>query len=190
LFARRPRLGKVKTRLCPPLSPVAALELYRAFLTDAVALLLECSRDYAVELWWDGSPTNDDLAGLGLATLPSRVQESGDLGRRLSHAVEASDGPVVIIGADSPTLRRTVIDDAFGALDEACPLVLMPSSDGGYVLIGSWRANPGVFRDIPWGGPAVFRSTLERARELGLAVDVLPAGFDVDDEPGLRRLQG
>ena len=189
LFARRPRLGKVKTRLCPPLDPGQALALYRAFLTDLLALARDCARDYLVEVWWDGPPLETELAGLDLDGLVSREQPAGDLGDRLRYAVARHEAPSVVIGADSPTLGRQVIDDAFRILCESHPVVLMPSLDGGYVLLGLWRPRASIFRDIPWGGAEVCDATLERARDHGLHVELLPPGYDVDDAAGLRRLE-
>ena len=188
LFAKRPRLGKVKTRLCPPLDAPGALTLYRGFLTDQLALLRRCAPDYRAEVWWDG-PADETLDGFELDGLIQREQPAGDLGARLVRAFAETDGPTVAIGADSPTLGRAAIDQAFETLSELRPAVLMPSIDGGYVLVGLWRAEPEVFRDIPWSGPRVTDVTLERARELGLGVEVLPQGYDVDDDAGLRRLE-
>ena len=189
LFARRPLLGKVKTRLCPPLQPEQALTLYRGFLTDQLGLLRRCTADYHVEVWWDGPPEAASLRGFDLAGTEQREQTDGDLGQRLAHAFGEAEVPAVAIGADSPTLGRAAIDRAFAALSELRPVVLMPSIDGGYVLVGLWRNHPEVFRDIPWGGPNVAGATLEQAEKHGLRVKVLPHGYDVDDAAGLRRLE-
>ena len=188
LFAKRPRLGKVKTRLCPPLEPAQALELYRAFLSDQLNLLRRCASDSRVEVWWDG-PADDSLKRFDLSDIEQHEQVCGDLGERLAHAFAAAAGPAVAIGADSPTLGSDAIDQAFSSLSELRPAVLMPAMDGGYVLIGLWRHHPEVFRDIPWGGPGVTAATLEQAKKHGLRVEVLPHGYDVDDAAGLRRLE-
>ncbi|NIQ85696.1 MAG: DUF2064 domain-containing protein [Acidobacteria bacterium] len=188
LFARRPRLGKVKTRLCPPLEPDQALTLYRGFLTDQLALLRRCAEDYRVEVWWDGPP-GETTAGLDLDGIEQRVQCDGDLGRRLEHAWGTADGPTCAIGVDSPTIGRDAIDRAFARLSELRPMVLSPAADGGYVLIALWRPRPELFRDIPWGGPGVTEATLACAERIGLRVELLPPGYDVDDEAGLRRLE-
>ncbi len=189
LFARRPRLGKVKTRLCPPLEPEQALALYRGFLTDQLNLLRRCAADYHVEVWWDGPPDDPSLRGFDLAGIVQREQPDGDLGQRLEHAFGEADVPAVAIGADSPTLGRGAIDRAFAALSELRPVVLMPAIDGGYVLLGLWRLHPAVFREIPWGSASVAETTLEQAEKHGLRVKVLPDGYDVDDDAGLRRLE-
>ena len=188
LFAKRPRLGKVKTRLCPPLDADQALALYRAFLIDQLDLLRRCSPDYRVEVWWDGPP-DETFRGFDLAGIVQREQPDGDLGARLTHAFADSNGPTVAIGVDSPTLGSAEIERAFGALSALRPVVMMPAVDGGYVMIGLWGPQPEIFRDIPWSGSRVAVTTLERAQAQGLRVEVLPQGYDVDDGDGLRRLE-
>jgi rSAM/selenodomain-associated transferase 1 len=189
LFAKRPRLGKVKTRLCPPLEPEQALTLYRGFLADQLDLLRRCAADYRVEVWWDGPPDEPALRGLDLARIVQREQPEGDLGERLTYAFGDANVPAVAIGADSPTLGSAAIDRGFASLSELCPVVLMPSFDGGYVLLGLWRPHPAMFHDIPWGGASVTEATLERAKTHGLRVKLLPPGYDVDNAAGLRRLE-
>ena len=71
----------------------------------------------------------------------------------------------------------------------AADLALGPAEDGGYYLIGLRAPCRALFRDVPWSTDDVTRVTLERAREAGLRVRVLPRWFDVDSEPDLRRLQ-
>jgi rSAM/selenodomain-associated transferase 1 len=189
LFAKRPRPGKVKTRLSPPLDARQAASLYRGFVCDLLALLRDCAGDYASEVWWDGPPDDPSLAGLDVAGLRIREQPPGDLGRRLASAFCEADVPTVVIGADSPTIGRGVVDRAFEALSELRPVVIQPALDGGYVLLGQWRPRRELFRDIPWGESGVCEATLRRAEALGLRVELLPPGYDVDDGDGLRRLE-
>ena len=66
--------------------------------------------------------------------------------------------------------------------------MLGPSSDGGYYLLGLKAAHRRMFEDIAWSTERVAEQTLERAREIGLDVHILPAWYDVDDTDGLRRL--
>ena len=189
LFAKRPRLGKVKTRLCPPLQPEQALALYRGFLSDQLDLLRRCAEDYRAEVWWDGPAANGLLAGFNLERLLEREQPVGDLGQRLDHAFGEHACPAVAIGADSPTLGRGAIDRAFETLSELRPVVMMPSLDGGYVLLGLWRPYGELFHDVPWGGPGVAAATVALAERSGLRVELLPEGYDIDDAKGLRRLE-
>jgi glycosyltransferase A (GT-A) superfamily protein (DUF2064 family) len=67
--------------------------------------------------------------------------------------------------------------------------VIFPAQDGGYVLIGLRRPRAELFRDVPWGGPAVLRITLGRARACAMDLRLLPPWYDVDDAGGLRRLR-
>ena len=189
LFAKRPRLGHVKTRLCPPLDPEQALTLYRGFVTDLLALLRQCADDYRVEVWWDGPAADPSLAEFDFDGLVAREQPPGDLGGRLTRAFGESDAPAVVIGADSPTLGRGTIDRAFGALSELRPVVLKPAADGGYVLLGLWRPRAELFQGIPWGESGVCEATRARAERHGLRVELLPPGYDIDDAAGLRRLE-
>jgi len=189
LFAKRPRTGRVKTRLCPPLTAEQALVLYRGFLVDGLDLLRRCSNHHRTELWWDGPPDAAALEGLDLDGIETRTQSDGDLGHRLAAAFGAESSPAIVIGADSPTLGRADIDRAFATLSELRPVVLKPSLDGGFLLLGLWQPHEGLFREIPWGGGDVSEVTLQRARELRLRVEIQNPGYDVDDAEGLRRLE-
>ncbi|MDP8907876.1 MAG: TIGR04282 family arsenosugar biosynthesis glycosyltransferase, partial [Chloroflexota bacterium] len=86
---------------------------------------------------------------------------------------------VLIISSDSPTLPRKVFEEAFAALDDH-DLVLGPTHDGGYYLIGLTRPEPHLFEGIAWSTDAVYGQTLERAAERGLRVHTTAAWHDVD----------
>jgi len=189
LFAKRPRPGKVKTRLTPPLSSTQATSLYRGFVTDLLSLLRDCAGEYRAEVWWDGPADDPSLAGFDVSGLVIREQSAGDLGCRLENAFGEAEVPTVVLGADSPTIGRAPIDRAFAGLSELRPVALQPSVDGGYVLLGLWRPRVELFRGIPWGESAVCETTLRLAEEHGLRVEMYPPGYDVDDADGLRRLE-
>lgn len=189
LFAKRPRRGKVKTRLCPPLDERQAVSLYRGFVIDLLSLLRDCSADYRSEIWWDGPAEDPSLAGFDVAGLQVREQTPGDLGQRLEFAFGEADVPTVVLGADSPTIGRQAVDRAFESLSELRPVVIQPALDGGYVLLGQWRPCRELFRGIPWGESGVCDATLRQAESRGMPVELLPPGYDVDDSDGLRRLE-
>jgi len=67
-------------------------------------------------------------------------------------------------------------------------IVLGPSDDGGYYLIGLKKMCPRLFEEIDWSSSRVLDQTIQRARELNLKVDLLPASYDVDDHASLARL--
>ncbi|MEO5616672.1 MAG: TIGR04282 family arsenosugar biosynthesis glycosyltransferase [Candidatus Eisenbacteria bacterium] len=194
LFARRPEIGKVKTRLSPALPPAAACTLYRGMLEDALAALREARRADERFVYWAeaGSPSDrqhaaaDDVDARGFdrrTGTMARIQPTGDLGSRLTSAFnELLGGPearAVILGSDCPTLNSAMLDAALEALDRH-PLVIAPSRDGGYALIGLARPAPDLFRGIAWSTRHVFEQTLSRAFDAGIDVSLLEQLEDVD----------
>jgi rSAM/selenodomain-associated transferase 1 len=192
LFAKRPRQGRVKTRLVPTLSPGQALGLYRAFLIDQIAFLDSlsdrCDARVAFDAPWDPDPElTEALRRLGRDT-----QGPGDLGQRLERAfrrsAESGASATVIIGVDSPTLPEMLVRQAFRALETKSDGVVAPAEDGGYVLIGLRGAHPDLFREIPWGSDLVYRTTLQRAGESGIDLVQIAPWYDIDNAAGLDRL--
>jgi rSAM/selenodomain-associated transferase 1 len=169
----------VKTRLTPPLSPEDASRLSGAFLEDMGRLgaarwerTLFLAREAA-----DEKPSPRPLAGWATAD-----QAAGDLGERLESALRVlleRGRPAVILGADHPDLPERFLDLALEAL-AGSDLVLGPTPDGGYYLIGLNLPVPGLLSGIAWSTPRVLAETEERARALGLRVERLPEWPDVD----------
>ena len=118
------------------------------------------------------------------------VQSAGDLGARMAAAFEwAFDGGaarVVLIGTDTPDLSRGDVLHAFESL-RTSDLVVGPSLDGGYYLIGLPRPIPALFERIPWSTPAVLGETLNRAESLGLRAAPLAVKADIDTLEDVRR---
>lgn len=188
LFAKPPRPGAVKTRLVHSrLSPARASELYRAFLTDLVTRLE--TGPFDLRIAWateDGEPLPP---GMG----EGARQRGDDLGERLFHALDdaAADHELVAaVGGDHPDLPLERVEEAFAALRQGRPLVLGPSHDGGYYLVGLRAAavDRRLFSEIEWSTPGVLESTLARARDLALDVTLLPEEADVDRPADLERL--
>jgi glycosyltransferase A (GT-A) superfamily protein (DUF2064 family) len=96
----------------------------------------------------------------------------------------------LVIGTDSPTLPRECLDEAVSlVMAREVDVVLGPTEDGGYYLIGLRTPAPALFEGIPWSTPAVLSRILERAQRLGLRVACLPTWFDVDTGSDLERLR-
>lgn len=178
IFARAPELGAVKTRLAKAVGDERALALYEAFLDDTCALTqgLGARRVLAVA----GDVDHPRVAHLCKSQrLAVEPQGDGDLGARMARAIatHVAMGPVVIVGSDAPTLPRAHLHQALDAL-MAHDVVIGPSDDGGYYLIGARVAVPELFHDMRWSTPTVLATTLERLA--GRSHAVLPAWHDVD----------
>ena len=179
VFVRAPRAGQVKTRLAREVGSAHALAAYRSMgrsISDAVAAR------YPLTVWYtpvDGEACVREWLG------PHRYkpQVGGDLGARLAHAFDthfaAGDRPVIAIGADVPSLTAAVVAEAEHALGEHA-VVLGPSLDGGFYLIGLRAPAPAVFVDVPWGGTEVMRITVARCHTAGLSIATLAPRRDVD----------
>ena len=190
VMAKAPRPGLVKTRLCPPLSPDEAAELAGAFLLDAVDQVRSVAAARPAMAY---APLDARAYFHALAPDFALVAQRGDdLGARLSHAFEdfLTDGApgAIVIGSDVPTLPSAVLEAALERLASA-DLVLGPSEDGGYYLIGVREPRAALFTDMVWSTEDVFEETMRRAGALGLDVGLLPAWFDVDTAADLERLE-
>ena len=96
---------------------------------------------------------------------------------------------VCLINSDSPTVPASVFAEAANELArDGDRIVLGPSDDGGYYLIGLKQHHARVFQEIDWSTERVLRQTLDRAVEIGVKTHRLPSGYDVDDRATLRRL--
>jgi rSAM/selenodomain-associated transferase 1 len=191
-MAKQPVAGKVKTRLCPPLTPDAAAQIAERFLRETVARAEEAN---CAEVVLAYAPSEGEAwfqeAFPGLARI---AQPEGDLGARLIHVCEVAwqrrYQPCVLIGMDSPDMPPEFLQEAFEALrpgSEGSDVVLGPTDDGGYYLIGlKWR-EPRLFEEIAWSTDQVFAQTCERARVLNLKLHLLPQWHDIDTGDDLQR---
>ena len=192
IFAKAPVVGQVKTRLCPPLSPEQATELYRCFLADTVARACTFP-DIQVCLAItpaESDPLFRELLPFPVRYLPQRGESLGE--REMNIFIDLLDEGfthVVIIGSDIPTLPITHLQEAFRKLENpACDAVFGPSSDGGYYLIGAKAVHPALFENISWSTSEVLDQTLAQARRHRLNVSLISSWYDVDTEEDLHKL--
>ena len=192
IFAKLPNPGTTKTRLSPHLSPRQAAEAYEAMLQDALALTAEVP---GVERWICYSPEGERAAASYFTALVPDLhrhpQQGNDLGDRLAEAFAAAFATgadqVVVIGTDSPDLPPDFIRQAFDQL-AAADVVLGPTADGGYYLLGASRLWPVLFREIPWSTADVLSASLRAAKAAGLRTVLLPKWHDVDTVEDLLRV--
>jgi len=192
IMAKMPCPGQVKTRLCPPLTPGQAASLYRAFLFDKIAQvrILTAARLAIAYTPASGEDFFRDLAP-DFTLIP---QQGTDLGERLIHSLEyflhLGDLGVMAIDSDTPTLPTHYLQQAIDLLTKpAVDVVIGPSADGGYYLIGIRTLHRELFVDMPWSTSVVLPETVRRAQALGLNIAWLPEWFDVDTPEDLARLR-
>jgi hypothetical protein len=192
IMAKAPRPGAVKTRLVPPLTPTQAARLYRCFLLDKIAQVRTLADMHPVVAYTPRAARDvfETLAPR-LTLLPQR---GADLGARLinglAELLARGHAGAMAIDSDTPTLPREFLQRGVDALSRGeADVVVGPTEDGGYYLIGVRRERPELFTDMPWSTPAVLSETLRRARAAGLTTICLPEWFDVDTGPDLARLQ-
>jgi len=194
VMTKAPRAGQVKTRLVPPLSPDEAAELNRSFLRDTAAEIARAGADLARAVAvYTPAGTEADYANILPATFSLLPQRDGNFAERLVGAADdlfrCGFDAVCLIDSDSPTVpAESYAQAARSLLAKNDRVVLGPSDDGGYYLIGLKKLHRRLFEEIDWSTARVLDQTIERANELHLPVELLPAGYDVDDAAGLRRL--
>ena len=193
VMTKAPRAGQVKTRLSPPLTPQEAAELNVCFLRDISAAISQAGNDTRGIGCYTPVGSEEAYHDILPASFELIAQRNGDFGQRLAGAVEDllafGFGSVCLINSDSPTATASVFTEAARLLSSPNDLVVLgPSDDGGYYLIGMKKFQPRLFERIDWSTDRVLSQTVERAGEVGLEVRFLPACYDVDDRTTLRRL--
>jgi rSAM/selenodomain-associated transferase 1 len=191
IMAKQPAVGRTKTRLCPPLAPVEAVALYEALLRDTimlatslvgVRLAIAVTPPEAIDAFRRISPP-------GTLLLPIAGKDIGDcLNQALGRLLTTGYAPAIAMNSDGPTLPADYLRQAVAHLNDV-DVVLGPSEDGGYYLIGLSQPQPELFVDVEWSSERVTAQTLARADAMGLRVAVLPPWYDVDTVHDLGRLQ-
>ena len=192
VFGRYPVPGRTKTRLIPALGPAGAADLQRRLTEKTLKTVRAFAGQYGVStgLCFEGGSAPKIARWIGTGMDLSR-QGPGDLGSRMqaafTDAFKSGFRRVVLTGTDIPHLGEERLKKAFETLSQN-DIVLGPSSDGGYGLIGLNGPFP-LFHDIDWGSARVCEQTLALAEKGGLDVGLLDPLDDLDTVDDLRRLQ-
>jgi uncharacterized protein len=193
IMAKAPQPGEVKTRLCPPLSYSEAAELYRCFLLDKIAQVSALQRAGPVV-----SYTPTDSRSWFEALMPPHFllipQHGDDLGARILFTFDQlfrqGYTQVVVIDSDTPTLPTAYLEQALRLIAVAeNDVVLGPTEDGGYYLIGLRQAHRELFEQMPWSTSQVFPETRHRSEQHGLTMACTDYWYDVDTPEDLGRLR-
>jgi rSAM/selenodomain-associated transferase 1 len=189
IMAKAPRLGSVKTRLAERLSLQEVTELYRCLLNDTIALA-QALDQVEIAIMCPGSDV-DELSQAVANTVRIVPQTGQGLAAGLASVFNyfASSGQtrVIAFNSDSPHLPASVLQTAFDVL-KARDLVVGPTYDGGYYLVGARASHSDLFASDGMGTANALEALLTRARALGLSVHLTDPFYDIDVEGDLTRL--
>jgi rSAM/selenodomain-associated transferase 1 len=173
VMAKEPMVGRVKTRLCPPLHPQQAARLAEAALADTLEAVAWTPATRRV-LVLDGTPGPRVPPGFEVI-----AQRGEGLAARLSNATRDVGEALVFVGMDTPQLTRALLCDALERLADA-DAILGPTSDGGYWTIGLREPDPAAFEDVPMSTAGTGAAQRARLARLGLRTTELQQLRDVD----------
>ncbi|GAB3522394.1 TIGR04282 family arsenosugar biosynthesis glycosyltransferase [Emticicia fontis] len=179
IFVRNPELGKVKTRLAKGIGDEEALQVYIRLLKKTHEAIKHIDAHKFV-FYADGINQND----LWENDLFIKAQQTGnDLGERMYNAFtylfSKGYGKVLIIGSDCPDLETAIIEEAFLSLSEY-EVVIGPTFDGGYYLLGLKKPNSCFFENKLWSTDSVYHDTIQNISELNLSYKALAQLADID----------
>lgn len=179
IFIKNPKKGKVKTRLAESVGEKKALQIYNHLLqiTKSITDKVQCTR----QVWYSDYIDKNDLWSNG--KYEKRLQSEEHLGERMKDSFRQNFTKgykkVVIIGSDCASLTKDIIENAFKELREN-DIVIGPSEDGGYYLLGMSSFYPQLFDDISWSTSDVLDQTLGRVIDLELSYKLLSELNDID----------
>ena len=192
IFGRYPVVGRTKTRLIPALGPAGAAALQKRLTEQTVATACRYGLQNGVRLvlCHEGGDRHQFERWLGKGKLDYTKQAAGDIGRRMFAAIQQAFDQgarrIVLIGTDIPGITGKLLDQAFASLGDH-DLVLGPSTDGGYWLVGM-KKPVDIFGGIAWSQADVLEKTLKIARKKRLKTDLLDPLTDLDTPADLDHL--
>ena len=191
IMAKAPRPGMVKTRLASRLSPEAVTAFYCCLLDDTLALARSLG-DVEVAIMCPGSDVNDlgYLAGSETAVVAQKGEGlAAGLTSVFAHFAGDRQRHTIAFNSDSPHLPRSVLEGAFEKL-AGHDLVVGPTHDGGYYLVGAKASHPTLFAGDGMGTSSALERLKSRIRVLELSVGFVTPFYDVDVVEDLTRLAG
>ncbi len=189
IMAKAPRPGAVKTRLTPGLPPEAVTDFYCCLLEDTLALARSLG-DVEVAIMCPDSDVSELVRWAGEQA--NVVAQKGEglvagLTSVFAHFAEGRQRRIIAFNSDSPHLPRSVLEDAFATLAEH-DVVVGPTHDGGYYLVGAKDSHPTLFAGDGMGTNSALERLLSRARSLELSLGFATTFYDIDVADDLSRL--
>jgi len=189
IMAKAPRPGQVKTRLASSLSPAAISAFYCCLLEDTLALARSLG-EVEVAIMCPDADVKElaQLAGHDASVVAQRGDGlAAGLTSVFAHFADGHRRRTLAFNSDSPHLPRSVLEGAFDAL-AAHEIVVGPTHDGGYYLVGAKAFHPTLFARDGMGTSSALERLLSRARALELSVGFAAPFYDIDVVDDLTRL--
>jgi uncharacterized protein len=188
IFVRHPEPGKVKTRLAKETGDEKALQVYKELLqhTHDIAIDIDCHK---FVYYADGIAENDLWEN---NVFEKKSQKGDNLGNRMMAAFlelfQQGYSKIVITGSDCPGLTSLIIEEAFDKLATA-DVVIGPSYDGGYYLLGLTHLIPDLFINKQWSTDTVLTDTIRDIVRLRKLCSLLAELQDIDTAEDLHLYQ-
>ncbi len=192
IFAKYPMEGKVKTRLAKTLGSGFATKFYKTCTDHTLKICLSLpAKNYSLYLFYADAHEKIFFEKWVNKRFVLQLQKGKDLGERMKNAFQIlfknHFKKVVVIGTDCPELNKEIIKKSFSELLKN-NVVIGPSNDGGYYLLGMNQFYPYLFDGIKWSSETVLMETLNIIQMNNLNYSLLPTLVDVDTEEDLKLL--
>jgi len=189
IFAKYPKHGNVKTRLAKTLGENVATKFYISCASHVFKESLKLKRTVVPFLFHPDQEQSNELKNWAGGKFIYKIQDGADLGQRMSNALaevfKNNFEKVLIIGTDIPDLSSDLINQALSQLDKN-DIVIGPSTDGGYYLLGMKKFHPDLFNNIQWSSAEVLNKTLDIIIQKELKFCLLTELMDIDTEADLK----
>ncbi len=189
VFAKYPEKGRCKTRLAKDLGEVDALRIYQALLNHTLKVVANTPYRKILVVHPPEKVSSAHRWAPGMDFY--MPQSQGDLGERIWAAIaqrfESGTKGIVIIGSDCPEISEDSLNSAFFGL-RSHDVVLGPTTDGGYYLLGLKKGHESLFKNIPWSTELVLQNTLDILKFQFLSYLSLNTFSDVDTMDDFRRV--
>jgi rSAM/selenodomain-associated transferase 1 len=177
MFAKNPETEKTKTRLARKIGEFKARKIYKQLLNDNIKIHSKASYDFVVYVQGDLDY---------FSKVKTKKQLGADLGEKMMNAFKEQleyYNKVAIVGSDL-ILESSLVEEAFEEL-ENFDVVIGPSNDGGYYLLGMKKTN-NIFKDISWSTSTVFKETIQKIKTIDLNYSILSKRRDIDTIEDLK----
>ncbi len=189
IFAKNPKLGKVKTRLAKTIGDEAALKIYKDFMK---LIKNECTEvDADVHLFYGSNIEIEDI--WEDLKITKHVQlHVNNLGKRMVAAFKKVKKMgyenICIIGVDCPYITSDLLNISFSQLTEN-DIVIGPAKDGGFYLLGIKDLAHLDFSNIKWSTDSVLNTYLNNLNQLQVRINYIEILEDIDEINALKRYQ-